>query len=85
MLALRVLIVEEEPVKQSDWRRKTGVQYSQILVEKVFQGGESDKMMLVDQVRLLKVKKKSGFNKAEAIGDLYLVNLAALSLCEIFF
>lgn len=23
MLALRILIVEEEPVKQSDWRRKS--------------------------------------------------------------
>lgn len=39
------------------------MQYSQILVEKVFQGGESDKMNLVDQVRLLKVKKKVDLTK----------------------
>lgn len=53
MLALRVLLIEEKAVKQvTRGRGRARVQYSQIQVKKVFLGGESDKMKLVDQVRL---------------------------------
>lgn len=53
MLALRILIEEEGPVKQSGTGGKTKLQYYQIQVKRVFQGGDSSKMMLVEQVRCL--------------------------------